>query len=98
VTPENAVDKAPVRYVWTERDIEAQPVMGTLAEYARSREMAHLSGAYVVSESVWTCDEQGQLVEHPVKVERGQMTDNYRIPMEYQANDETVIYFADGAA
>lgn len=87
-----------VRYVWTVRDFDdVTPQTGTLADYAKAREMGEISGAYLVSSNLWTWDKEGRPVEHTVEVERGPVTEDHYIPIEYRANGETVIHLADGA-
>lgn len=94
-----AREEALTSYVWTVRDLNAvTPQIGTLADYAKACEMGEISGSHIVSSSLWTWDEEGRPVEHVVEVERSPMTEGGNIPIEYRANGETVIHFADGAA
>lgn len=88
-------DRDPVVYVWTVRtaDDRTLPSIGTLAEYARAREMAELSGDHLVSSTVWIGNEEGLLVGLPVKIQRDPATENGSIPYSYSVNGETVIHF-----
>ncbi|MFE0472667.1 hypothetical protein ACFW2V_13730 [Streptomyces sp. NPDC058947] len=97
---EGEEERQPIRYVYTIQDrIDGTiPYIGTLADYANTCELAQISGAYAVSSSVWTWDEEGRPIEHVVQVKRDPMTEDHRIPLEYRANGETVIHFTDGAA
>lgn len=94
-----AEETEPVRYVWVIRDLDSvTPQIGTLAEYAKVREMSQLSGDYQVSSRVWLWGMNGKPVEHTVEIERTPATENGYIPIEYRVNGETVIHMVDGQA
>lgn len=92
------MDQEPTKFVWViQGDDGAHPKIGSLADYARDCEMASITGAFLVSATVWAAREGG-LEEAVVQVERDRMTEDHRIPFTYSVHGETVIHFADGAA
>lgn len=93
-------DREPIRYVWTVRSLpgETTPVTGTLAEYARACEMSDITGDQFPSARVWEANADGGLNPLRVKIERGPVTEEHRIPMTFSVPGESVLHMADGAA